>query len=179
MPRFFLFGSIRGLLMDTMRSIVDKVYPEAIEFHFRESEQVHENIFPEHTDTGEIEEVRMHLTDFSRPSDYHLKAVVAKQLGHSASGGGDGHLEPSLTRNDDDSNAEQSIPEEELVKAAQLRMENELKIKIAEQWANLLSTTEKEAEEGRRRMMNRPMEKKPIRKTLDYHIQQLSDSIHW
>lgn len=164
-----------------MRSIVDKVYPQAIEFHFRESEQIHENIFPEQTDTGEIEEVRMNLIDFSRPSDYRLKAVVAKRLGHSASGGGDDHLEPSLSRNDvdDDSQGENSIPAEELAKAAQLRMEAEQKMKIAEQWACLLSTKEKEAEEGRRRMLNRPLDKKPIRKTLDYHIQQLSDSINW
>lgn len=167
--------------MDTMRTIVDNVYPHAVEFHFRESEQVHENIFPEQTDTGEIEEVHMNLIDFSRPSDYRLKAVVAKRLGHSASGGGDEHLEPSLTRNgDDDESAEgKSVDPEEIAKAEQLRLEAEQKIKIAEQWANLLSMKEKEAEEGRRRMRNRPVEKKPIRKTLDHHIQLLSDSINW
>lgn len=166
--------------MGTMRSIVEKVYPQAIEFHFRESEQIHENIFPEQTDTGEIEEVRMNLVDFSRPSDYRLKAVVAKRQGHSASGGDDEHLDPSMLRSDEDScHGDGSINVEEVAKAAQLRMQEEQNIKIAEQWACLLSAKEQEAEEGRRRMINRPTDKKPIRKTLDYHMHHLTESINW
>lgn len=165
--------------MNTMRTIVDTVYPQAIEFHFRESEQVHENIFPEQTDTGEIEEVRMNLIDFSRPSDYRLKAVVAKRQGHSASGGDDGHLEPSLLLHDDDDETDGDERAEGNEKAEQAKRDEEQRIKIAEQWAALLSQKEKEAEEGRRRMKGRPVEKKPIRKTLDSAMQHLSDSINW
>lgn len=76
-PRFFLFGSFRGNMMHTILRVAQTIYPKAIEFQFREGEQSHENIFPEQSDIGDNEEIRIELIDFSRPSDYRMKTVMA------------------------------------------------------------------------------------------------------
>lgn len=72
-----MFGSFRGNMMHTILKVANTIYPKAIEFQFREGESSHDNIFPEQSDIGENEEIRIELIDFSRPSDYRIKAAVA------------------------------------------------------------------------------------------------------
>lgn len=64
-------------MMHTILRVAQTIYPKAIEFQFREGEQSHENIFPEQSDIGDNEEIRIELIDFSRPSDYRMKTVTA------------------------------------------------------------------------------------------------------
>lgn len=74
-----------------------------IKYQFREPIPVNENSL-ENDDEGEdFNATRVELIDFSRPSDFRQKAVAAKRAGHSVSGGGDSHLNASMSHKSDES----------------------------------------------------------------------------
>lgn len=83
-----------------MKSIIENLFHSAIEFQFREPiTQTDDNdlfdnskLIDEMETTDEKDAI---LIDFSRPSDFRLKAFLAKKSGFNASGD-DSHLESSL-----------------------------------------------------------------------------------
>lgn len=54
-----------------------------------------------------------------------------------------------------------------------------MKETISAKWVNLLTETQRENEEARKRLQNVEVKKKPIRETLDIKIGSLNESIQW
>lgn len=106
MPQRFIFGSIRGSLVQTMKTIVNQVFVDAIEFQFQEPNITEENLFKvnKSDDPAQDEEITSSseystskLIDLSRPSDCRLNAVSSKLSGFNANGD-DSHLLPTRTK---------------------------------------------------------------------------------
>lgn len=183
MPQWFLMGSVRGNFIETFKTIIHNVYPAAIDSLFREPIPIQENMFPATTEeSDELNATRIELIDFSRPSDYRLKAVIAKKQGHSAAAGNDEHLESSLSRGSIVSAAVStgdSIGKDNPADGTDVIPDTELKPSVSERWKTLLTEKEIEAEEIRQKMRNSIINKLPIRETLDIKMKQLTDTIDW
>lgn len=67
-----------------------------VEFQFLEPKTVDDKLIPVDND-GIQDEKKPGLLDFSKPSDFHMKAVKAKKDGFNATGD-DSHLSSSLDR---------------------------------------------------------------------------------
>lgn len=85
-----------------IKFIFFQIFLPSIKFQFREPIAVHENTLENDEANEELNETRVDLIDYSRPSDFRQKAVAAKRAGHDVSGGGDGHLNASLSHSSSD-----------------------------------------------------------------------------
>lgn len=181
LPKSFIFGSVRGNIIGTLKTIMRDIYPTAIEFQFREPLPIQENMFPETSEESEdMNATRVELIDFSRPSDYRLRAVVAKKMGHSAAAGGDDtHLESSLSRGSLVPSQKTGVTSENPADDGNVKSSSLIKDSVSERWKELLTQKEIESEEARQKMRSMIVQKLPIRETLDIKMAQLSESIDW
>lgn len=118
----------------------------------------------------------MALIDYSQPSDYRLKAVKAKQSGHSASNGSaddDSHLASSISLSKT-SLLTETVSFKEIARAA-----ISIGDSISERWKQLLTEKQIQAAEARKQFKDIVVQREPIRTTIDINISQLSNSIDW
>lgn len=117
----------------------------------------------------------MALIDYSQPSDYRLKAIKAKQAGHSASNvsGDDSHLASSISLSKT-SLLTETVTFKDIARAA-----INIGDSISERWKQLLTEKQIQAAEARKHFRNIVVQREPIRTTIDINMSQLSNSIDW
>ncbi|XP_037827971.1 dynein heavy chain 10, axonemal-like, partial [Lucilia sericata] len=90
MSQYFIFGTVRGSLLDSMRLDLEKIFKNAIKFQFREPKLIEgEQIENREThpisksrnaaDSTEVKEMAPGLLELSKPSEFRMKALKQKK----------------------------------------------------------------------------------------------------
>ncbi|XP_075151305.1 uncharacterized protein LOC142225437 [Haematobia irritans] len=88
MPQNFVFGTVRGELIRSMRQDVEMIYKRAIEFQFREPKLIegkHMESYESQTptevgaDATEVKDTAPGLLELAKPSEFRLKALKQKR----------------------------------------------------------------------------------------------------
>ncbi|KAI8123156.1 hypothetical protein CVS40_6160 [Lucilia cuprina] len=90
MSQYFIFGTVRGSLLDSMRIDIDKIFKHAIKFQFREPKLIESEQFENcethplsksrnAADSTEVKEMAPGLLELSKPSEFRMKALKQKK----------------------------------------------------------------------------------------------------
>ncbi|KAJ6635869.1 hypothetical protein Bhyg_14455, partial [Pseudolycoriella hygida] len=184
MPQRLLFGTVRGNLIHTLRTVLQDVFPAVIDTQFREPETAQNKTLLDRDENVELDETAIKSIDTSRPSDFRFKSVKSEKMylemfeEHVVEPIKDKE-EPKITV-EADSDDSRSVSEEpkELHRIDDLSdvfpMEEPKESVVPQQWLSLLSEKEIKAEESRRKIRCSAVKKAPIRETLDIHLDKFS-----
>ncbi|XP_062558011.1 dynein axonemal heavy chain 10 isoform X2 [Armigeres subalbatus] len=178
MPYYTLMGCIRGTMVDNAKTLLEQIYKPAVQYQFREP-----NVERAKLEKPEVEEdssragsrASVALIDYSKPSDFRMKAIQARSAGHRAMG-----EESNLELSSGQSLSETPSSESNL-KASEATLESEATVKetASEKWNHLLEAADAKIEAEKERLRNAPVKQGPIKSNLNLNLDQFIGVMDW
>uniref|UniRef100_A0A182JHI9 Dynein heavy chain tail domain-containing protein n=2 Tax=Anopheles atroparvus TaxID=41427 RepID=A0A182JHI9_ANOAO len=192
MPRNVIVGCIRGNLIHSAKEMLERIYRPGVEFQFREPNTRR----PKPEKSASVDEddaavvrassrISVGLIDYSRPSDFRMKAIQAKKLAPNAAMREESALEnssrqsladtPSSESNLTQTKASESTTGDSDAKAPPLQSPSE-------RWGVLLEESKAKGRAGERPsdgQTAKPPEESPMKQNLESNLEKFIETLQW
>uniref|UniRef100_A0A182NRZ8 AAA+ ATPase domain-containing protein n=1 Tax=Anopheles dirus TaxID=7168 RepID=A0A182NRZ8_9DIPT len=195
MPRKVLVGCIRGNLIHNAKEMLERIYRPGVEYQFREPDTRRPK--PEKSTSADEDEpaavrsssrISVGLIDYSRPSDFRMKAMQAKKLTPSMALREESALENSSRQSladtpSSESNLTQTKASESTTGDSDARYP--LQQTSSERWNALLQESKEKGQAGRGHQQQQqqpprpPPEESPMKKNLEANLEKFIDTLQW
>uniref|UniRef100_A0A182Q9M3 Dynein heavy chain tail domain-containing protein n=1 Tax=Anopheles farauti TaxID=69004 RepID=A0A182Q9M3_9DIPT len=199
MPRKVIVGCIRGNLIHNAKEMLERIYRPGVEYQFREPDTRRPK--PEKSTSGDEDEpavvrsssrISVGLIDYSRPSDFRMKAMQAKKLTPSVALREESALENSSRQSladtpSSESNLTQTKASESTTGDSDAR--HPLQQTSSERWNALLQESQEKGQAGQAgRVQQRhqqqqparpPPDESPMKQNLEANLEKFIDTLQW
>ncbi|XP_055533348.1 dynein axonemal heavy chain 10 [Wyeomyia smithii] len=181
MPRNVLVGSIKGSLIHNVRDLLVGLYRTAVELQFREPNL--ERPKPEKEESEEdlvrtASRASVALIDYSKPSDFRMKAIQAQKVGHRILGD-DLQVEAGSGQSLSETPSSESNLTQAKLSEATVESEPLAKETPSEKWGNLLECAEMKIESDRKQQRNAPVKHGPMKENLIQSLNSFVEVLDW
>lgn len=187
MPYYTLMGCMRGALVNNAKELLERIYKPAVQLQFREPNvERAKPDKPEKDDDDGVDKdgedssragsrASVALIDYSKPSDFRMKALQARRAGHRSMG-----EESQLELSSGQSLSETPSSESNL-KASEATLESEATVKetASEKWNNLLEAADAKIEAEREKQKNAPVLQGPMKENLILNLDSFIEIMDW
>ncbi|XP_053669700.1 dynein axonemal heavy chain 10 [Anopheles nili] len=189
MPRKVIVGCIKGNLIHNAKEMLERIYRPGVEFQFREPDtkrpkpekgaSVDEDEVPDRASSR----ISVGLIDYSRPSDFRMKAMQAKKLTPSAAMREESALENSSRQSLADTPSSESNLTQ--TKASESTTgESDAKCPLpqtsSERWSTLLAESKEKGRVERSKPLPKPPpEESPMKQNLEANLEKFIDTLQW
>nr|XP_029723836.1 uncharacterized protein LOC115264308 [Aedes albopictus] len=178
MPYYTVMGCLRGAVVGNAKTLLEQIYKPAVQHQFREP-----NVERSKPEKPEVDEdvsragsrASIALIDYTKPSDFRMKAIQARNAGHRAMG-----EESNLELCSGQSLSETPSSESNLkASEATLVSEDTVKETPSEKWNNLLEIADAKIEARKEKLRNAPVKQGPIKTNLNLNVDQFIGVMDW
>ncbi|XP_055585530.1 uncharacterized protein LOC129738373 [Uranotaenia lowii] len=181
MPQNVIFGCMKGALIDHVQEMMERIYKPSVQHQFREPDV--ERPKPEKDTEADEENVRIEsrssvqLVDYTKPSDFRMKALRRRSSGFRRSKDLDSNVELGSQSLSETPSSESNLTQ---TKASETTLESEpLKETPSEKWENLLIAANIKIETEKEKLRNVPPPTGPMKENLTQNLNQFVDVLEW
>ncbi|XP_058811885.1 dynein axonemal heavy chain 10 isoform X1 [Topomyia yanbarensis] len=181
MPHYVLMGCMKGSVVNSAKDSLERLFKPAVEHQFREPNV--ERPKPEKEEKEEdltraASRTSVVLMDYSKPSDFRMKAIQAHKAGHRVMGD-----DSKVELGSGQSLSETPSSESNLTqtKASEVTVESEVVIKEtpSEKWTNLLEVADTKIQADHEKQRSAPVKQGPMKENLNQNLERFIEVLDW
>ncbi|XP_050088792.1 dynein axonemal heavy chain 10 [Anopheles aquasalis] len=187
MPRKVIIGCIRGNLIHNAKEMLERIYKPGVEFQFREPDthrpkpEKSANVDEEEQTTRASSRISVGLIDYSRPSDFRMKAIQAKKLTPSVLMREESALEDSSRQSlADTPSSESNLTQTKASDSTTGDSDAKPPVQSpSERWNTLLVGSKVKGEQEREKPLPKQPEESPMKLNLENNLEKFIDTLQW